>query len=71
MKKPVTLASRLAERIQSNRHKPRVSDELAGKLLVEYLDEAAPTSYRKLAAKYDVGVHAVMRAIKRAAETAQ
>lgn len=68
MKKPVTLASRLAERIQSNRHKPRVSDELAGQLLTEYLNEAEPTSYRKLAAKHNLGTHAVMRAIKRAAE---
>jgi hypothetical protein len=67
VKKPVTVASRLAERIAENRRGSPIEEEEGKRLLDEYL--ATKTSYRKLAEKHKRSVGAVMRAIHRAAQS--
>jgi hypothetical protein len=64
------MRARLAERTEANKRGSPCSPEKDRLLLVEYLDETNPTSYRKMAAKHELGVNTVMRAIRRAAEAA-
>jgi hypothetical protein len=63
----MTKNEQLQKRIEDNKRGAHVTAARAAQLLAEYLDEANPTSYRKLAAKHGLGVGTVQRAIKRAA----